>query len=373
MQSLTSKDWTITLMKNKTMVSIKDIIHLLKDDTMCPAKKIAIDDVVTTYSSKQASHKSAWAYLLAAQLKSIGLNAEVIDKSGDIHQYDIWLVALPMEFQGTYNLFGGATDEPAARMQRLLDFQGEVFCLNREMPDVGAFANSRMKACSDLWKAIDVETLSAKCKNIKTLDLTLDSDTFVLGDSHSVSVWHPGCNISRNDGKTLFGVLREGMQSYIPEGTKHLITYFGNIDVRHHLCRQEKPAESVKKLVKDYFEHLKSLNIEKISVVKLLPIEFEERRIPKTGFYKKAPFAGSQRERTQLMQIFNEEVSNLKAIYNMNVIEWPSDWYDIDPKYFADTYMEKPGSVHLSRAYYQYDFITLEKNKSLEKKLNSLF
>jgi len=355
------------------MVKINDIIHLLKDDTMCPAKKIAIDDVVTTYSSKEASHKSAWAYLLAAQLKSIGLDAEVINKSGDIHQYDVWLVALPMEFAGSYNLFGGATDEPALRMQRLLDFQGEVFCLNREMPDVGAFAQSRMKSCSPIWAELDIEGLTQKCKDIKTLDLTLDSNTFVLGDSHSVSVWQPGSNISRNDGKTLFGVLKEGMNSYIPEGTKHLITYFGNIDIRHHLCRQDKPVESVKKLVKDYFEHLKSLNIEKVSVVKLLPIEFEDRRIPKTGWYKGTPFIGSQRERTQLMQIFNEEVSNLSTIYNMNVIEWPTDWYTTDPKYFADTYMEKPGSVHLSRAYYQYNFITLEKNKVLNRVINSLF
>lgn len=355
------------------MVKINDIIHLLKDDTMCPAKKIAIDDVVTTYSSKEASHKSAWAYLLAAQLKSIGLDAEVINKSGDIHQYDVWLVALPMEFAGSYNLFGGATDEPALRMQRLLDFQGEVFCLNREMPDVGAFAQSRMKSCSPIWAELDIEGLTQKCKDIKTLDLTLDSNTFVLGDSHSVSVWQPGSNISRNDGKTLFGVLKEGMNSYIPKGTKHLITYFGNIDIRHHLCRQDKPVESVKKLVKDYFEHLKSLNIEKVSVVKLLPIEFEDRRIPKTGWYKGTPFIGSQRERTQLMQIFNEEVSNLSTIYNMNVIEWPIDWYTTDPKYFADTYMEKPGSVHLSRAYYQYNFITLEKNKVLNRVINSLF
>jgi hypothetical protein len=340
---------------------------------MCPAKKIAIDDVVTTYSSKKASHKSAWAYLLAAQLKSIGIDAEVLDKSSDIHQYDVWLVALPMEFQGSYNLFGGATDEPAKRIQRLLDFQGDVFCINREMPDVGAFAQSRMKSCSPLWSNLDIDALTEKCKRIQTVNITIKSDTFVLGDSHSVSVWQPGSNISRNDGKTLFGIMREGMQSYIPEGTKHLITYFGNIDIRHHLCRQEKPVVATKKLVKDYFEHLKSLNIEKVSIVKLLPIEFEGRRIPKTGYYKGTPFIGSQRERTQLMQIFNEELENLKTIYNMNVIEWPSDWYSTDPKYFADTYMEKPGSVHLSRAYYQYDFITLEKNKALNRVINSLF
>jgi hypothetical protein len=35
--------------------------------------------------------------------------------------------------------------------------------------------------------------------------------------------------------------------------------------------------------------------------------------------------------------------------------------------------MEKPGSVHLSRKYYQYDFETGEKNPELKAKINSLF
>jgi len=349
------------------MVNIYDVADSLK------GKTIAIDDVVTTYSSKKASHKSAWAYLLANQLTSIGLDVKVLSKSGNIHEYDVWLVALPMEFQGSYNLFGGATDDPAERIKRFLDFKGEIFCLNREMPDVGMFVQSRIKACSDLWASLDVESLTSRSKNTQTIDLSLKSNTFVLGDSHSVSVYHPGANISRNDGKTLFGVMKEGMESYIPEGTKHLIVYFGNIDVRHHLCRQEKPVDSIKKLVINYFEHLKSLNIEKISVVKLLPIEFEERRIPKTGWHKGTAFVGSHRERTQLMEIFNEEVNNLSAIYNMNVIEWPNNWYIEDPKYFADTYMEKPGSVHLSREFYQYDLETSSQNKILKRTINSLF
>jgi hypothetical protein len=349
------------------MVNIYDVLKSLR------GKKIAIDDVVTTYSSKKASHKSSWAFLLANQLHFLGLDAEVLTKSEDIHQYDIWLVALPMEFQGSYNLFGGATDEPAERIKRFLDFKGQIYCLNREMPDVGAFAQSRMKSCSSLWASLDVESLTKKSNQVQTIELKLNSGTFVLGDSHSVSVFHPGGNISRNDGKTLYGVIKEGMSNYIPEGTTHLITYFGNIDIRHHLCRQQNPLDATKKLVHNYFDHLKSLNIEKVSVVKLLPIEFEGRRIPKTGYYKGTPFIGSQRERTQLMQIFNEEVEKLSAIYNIGVIEWPSHWYEEDPKYFADTYMEKPGSVHLSREYYQYDFETSEKNKILKKTINSLF
>lgn len=349
------------------MVSINDIKESLN------GKTIAIDDVVTTYSDRESSHKSAWSYMLASQLKSIGLSAKVLTKQDNVHDFDVWMVALPMEFAGSYNLFGGANDEPAARIKRLLDYNGQLYCINREMPDVGAFTESRLKSCSDNWKALDINQLTDICKNIETVDLTLDSSTFILGDSHAVSVFVPGSNISRNDGKTLFGAIKEGMENYIPEGTKHLITYFGNIDIRHHLCRQDNPIDATKNLVKNYFEHLESLNIEKISVTKLLPIEFEDRRIPKTGWYKGTPFAGTQQERNQLMEIFNNEIDRLSSEHGYETIDWPSDWYDAKPEYFAKKYMEKPGSVHISREYYQYNFTLNEKNTALEQKVNSLF
>ena len=349
------------------MISIYDI----KDSLI--GKKVAIDDVVTTYSSKPESHKSAWTYLLMSQLKSLGIDATVLTKDANVHNYEVWLVALPMEFQGSYNLFGGANDETAIRMQRLIDFKGSVYCLNRQMPDIGAFAKSRMNACTEIWKNLDVETLSTKSVETQTIDLTLKSDTFVLGDSHSVSVYVPGSNISRNDGKTLFGVIKEGMTTYIPEGTKHLITYFGNIDVRHHLCRQPDPVKATEDLVKNYVEHLKSLNIPKISAVKLLPIDHEERRIPKTGFYKGTPFYGSLEKRLEICRIFNQKLSIYLSEAGYELIEWPAEWYQLSPKDYADMYMEKPGSVHLSRKYYQYDFETGKKNPELKQKVTSLF
>ena len=336
-------------------------------------KKIGIDDVVTTYSPKMASHKSAWSYLLKAQLNYLGIEAEVLDKSSDIHEYDVWMIALPMEFAGSYNLFGGATDEPAARIERFLDFKGPIYCLNREMPDVGAFVTSRMKSCSERWSKLDAEAITQKCESIETIDLKTGTGTFVLGDSHSVSVCPPNADISRNDGKTLFGVMKEGMTTYIPEGTTHLVTYFGNIDVRHHLCRQKNPYEAAVKLAQDYIEHLKSLNIEKVTVHTLLPIEFEGRRIPKTGWYKGTPFAGSRLERVEVMEAFNHQVRVLGKDAGFEVLDWPTHWFSENPEEFAKNYMEKPGSVHLSREFYYWDWNTEAKNSKLIKKTISLF
>ncbi len=349
------------------MVRINDIAESLK------GLKVAIDDAVTTFSDKKTSHKSSWTYMLRHQLNYLGIDCDILTKTGDIHQYDVWLVALPMEFAGSYNLFGGANDETAERMQRILDFKGQIYCLNREMPDVGKFAESRMKSCSQMWAELDTKKLSEICTNVETLDLTLDSDTFVLGDSHSVSVYKPGANISRNDGKTLFGVLKEGMQNYIPEGTNHLITYFGNIDVRHHLCRQSDPVYSATELAQNYIKHLEELNISKITIVGLLPIEYEERRIPKTGWHKGTPFIGSQKQRTEVMNAFNSVLRTHCSEKGFEFKEWPEHWFTAHPKEFADTYMEKPGSVHLSRQYYHYDFDNGEENGELKQKVLSLF
>lgn len=340
-------------------------------------KKIAIDDVVTTYSPKLASHKSAWSYLLQAQLRYLGFEADVLDKSSDIHEYDVWFIALPMEFQGSYNLFGGATDEPAARIQRFMDFKGDIWILNREMPDVGAFVKSRLKSCSEGWAALDHEAITEKCGQIETVQLIAGSGKFVLGDSHSVSVASSDSDVSRNDGKTLYGILKDGIDKWVPEGTEHLITYFGNIDVRHHICRQKNTVSTVEDLVDRYIEQLKATqkeyHIKKVSVHTLLPIEFEERRIPKTGWYKGTPFAGSQQERTSVMRLFNTRLEEKAVEAGFEVLKWPEHWYSENPEEFANKYMEKPGSVHLSREYYYWDWNTGEKNSNLIKRTISLF
>jgi len=354
-------------MKTKSFASISKELK---------GKKVAIDDVVTTYSTKLSSHKSAWSYLIQSQIKHHGINADVLTKSDNIHEYDVWLVALPMEFAGTYNLFGGATDEPAERIKRFLDFKGDIYILNREMPDVGEFVRSRLKSCSDGWKALDNEAISAKCKEVSTVRLIAGTGTFVLGDSHSVSVAPFGSDICRNDGKTLFGTLKEGIHNYIPEGTSHLITYFGNIDVRHHLCRQSNPYQAAVDLATNYIKQLQgleSLNINKITVHTLLPIEYEGRRIPKTGWYKGTPFAGSRLERVEVMEAFNHTVRKLGKEAGFEVLDWPTHWFEENAEDFANNYMEKPGSVHLSREFYYWDWNTGNKNQNLIKKTISLF
>lgn len=331
-------------------MNIKEVLPALL------GKKVAIDDAVTSYSTNIASHKAAWCHVLKSQLASLGVEAQVLGKHDRLDSFDAWLIALPMEFQGTFNLFGGANDETALRIRRLLDFTGEIWIANHPMPDVGLMVDQRMRSGSPEWLKLDPAALTERCQGIQMIDLTLGSKTFVYGDSHSVSAYVPGADISRNDGQTLFGTLRAGLASRLPSGIEQLVTYFGNIDVRHHLCRRPDPMASAIGLADDYVNQVKALPIPRKSIVQLLPIEHEGRSIPKTGYYKGTPFYGGREERNLVMQAFNLRLDELAPAAGIELVKWPAHWYTMAPEEYANLYMEKPKSVHLSRQWYQYDF-----------------
>lgn len=319
-------------------------------------KKVAIDDVVNSYSNRLASHKASWPNLMRNKLLYLGIECDVLEKKSDINEYDAWLIVLPMEFQGSFNVFGGAKDELAIRLKKFIDFKGEIYVLDQKMPDIGAFIKSRKSSCSDLFMELDHDAFTKRSKAIKTLSSHLNSETFILGDSHSISVYQPGSDISRNDGKTLFGALKSGLQSFLPENKiNKLIVYFGNIDIRHHLYRQKDLKESVYSILEDYERQLRALSIKRIIVVGALHIESEERKLPKTGYHEGTPFYGSAKNRSQLVKWWNLYLQAMCKDNEWEYIGWPDSMLNengtLDFKY-----MEKPKSVHLSREFYHYDF-----------------
>lgn len=355
----------------RNLVDLYDLSVRLKD------KRVCVDDVISGYSSKIESHKSAWTFLIINQLKHAGIHADLLGKNNDVNDYDVWLTLLPMDYKGTFNMFSGASDENAERIKRLSDFKGEIYSLNDDMPDYGSVISSRLKSCGELWKTLDPLHFSEICSAIPRVDVILRSDVFVMGDSHSVSVYVPGSNINRNDGKTLYGALKgDGLAGFIYEGLrpKKIITYFGNIDVRHHLLREQDPFAASIQLCDRYIDELIRLRDDyqaEISPVCLLPIENEERRIPKTGWYKGTPFFGSREDRAKIVDIFNERINSRSSSCGFSPVHWPNFWYTMDPTEYAEKYMEKPGSVHLSRASYQYNFETDNKIEYRKAKLSA--
>jgi hypothetical protein len=83
------------------------------------------------------------------------------------------------------------------------------------------------------------------------------------------------------------------------------------------------------------------------------PIEFEGRKLPKTGYYKKQPYWGSYLERSQALAGIIETMDMI----SMNKIMYPTDWLMMNPEAYAKEKMENMSSVHISpQCYRRKDF-----------------
>lgn len=184
-----------------------------------------------------------------------------------------------------------------------------------------------------------------------TLNYGMNNRACIMGDSHSLSVWSKGYGISRVDGRTLFGMMKREKE-YFPnwhEVTNKVydktITYFGNIDLRFHLANQPDPIAATKELFNRYVNY--SSKLKNNTIVGLLPVENESRKIPKTGTYKEKNYFGSRELRMELRNVAHEIIKNSGQKY----IFWPDDWIDADGTKMFE-YMEPRQSVHLKPKYY---------------------
>ena len=156
--------------------------------------------------------------------------------------------------------------------------------------------------------------------------------------------------VVKTNGKTLNGQINSNFQ-YVREHIdacpqiEGVTLSFGNIDVRHHICRLDADWREMWRAYKAFGD---SLPIE-VEYALPHPIEFEDRKLPKTGWYKGAPFWGSQLDRAKLV---NDIISFCDDI-GMNCVKYPTEWCTMDPVEYARQCMEKPQSVHLSPAKYR--------------------
>lgn len=336
--------------------------------------KIGIAALVGKLSPKDSSHKSGWAFMLCNQLWHAGYKkTEVItDVSMDWSDYDVILIEHGMEFRGTFNIFGGANDDLYHQLNRLFTEHVRFYSLHHDMPDVGELINKRLKTGSELFKKLESKVEQAKeiCSQIPRVDHIEKTDKLCFGDSHSFSQYTPGYMCSRHDGLTLFGALKRGLDQYVYPWIKELRIYLGNIDIRHHLMRQQDPHSALYRLMQNYEDallELKESGIEQIEIVGALPIENESRRLPKTGYYKGTPFSGSWAERTELVKYFNWYANEIAERNGWQIYLHP-DVYLNGLGELDFEVMEKPKSVHIARKYYRWDLVNDIPNKNLESK-----
>ena len=188
----------------------------------------------------------------------------------------------------------------------------------------------------------------SKAKTVRSIDLQLDWLT--IGDSHAAAFAPFNSMIIRENGRTLhgqvttdFGYVRE----YLAEcpQIRGITMVFGSVDLRHHICRLDADWRTMLQQWKQFGD---TLSIE-VEYALPFPVEFEGRRLPKTGYYKGQPFYGTQKERAEVL----EGMWGYAGEIGMNVVHYPSEWLSMDPEVYAKERMERPQSVHLAPLYYR--------------------
>jgi hypothetical protein len=296
------------------------------------------------------SHVHGWTQVWRDQL-----NASINHKcTPQILKAETVYIDHGANFGGTLNLFGGANKEVFDRIN-LVAACKDVVSLDWDMPDYGAMLKKRIGA-NTTYEGITEEWCDMVSKrfsnvvSIKQEELCYGSVT--LGDSHSIAFSNTGHRVLRNDGKTLFGALRSGLEDLLrgsnPSDAIHLS--FGSIDIRHHILRHDD--YDLSGLIRNYTDQGKQLEDKygaRVSYAFPVPVEFEGRRIPKSGFYKGTGFYGSWQDRYDLTERFKGELYNYS---NGSVIAPPDEWYKMDPELYAKTYMEHGSSFHIAPPFY---------------------
>lgn len=263
-----------------------------------------------------------------------------------------------MEFNGKgMNFPGGPTDSLRPRAE-MLAYLGrmlgpDLISMDIPMPDYGFLLRET------LGGDLGLELSKALENKRYWLVPRPDAKHLVVGDSHALSLYDQGRMICRNDFKTLYGALQDGLISYMPNKDpkewESVTFYFGNIDIRHHLCRY--PLEATKELIQEYSSQVETLKViypkTKFRVQTPLPIENERRVIPKSGWYKGTPFYGDWHRRRGLRDYIVDLMMGADLFRGIEVRDHPKYFWNSLGELTFDV-MEKPRSVHIRPAEYVY-------------------
>jgi hypothetical protein len=174
------------------------------------------------------------------------------------------------------------------------------------MPDYGAMLKKRIGA-NTTYEGITEEwcdKVSLRLKQVKSLkQQDLNYDNIIVGDSHTIAFSGTTDRVYRNDGKTLVWRNQVRTRQFLRETTPvgRVTLCFGSIDIRHHILRRD--SFDIKDFVRQYVEQGNEL-AEDVWYCAPVPVEWEDRKIPKSGFYKKTPFYGSATDRRDIHYAF---------------------------------------------------------------------
>ena len=306
-------------------------------------------------SNKIHSHKAAQGIIYADQLKNAGYDVTinlVNSKIYDYSPYEEVYVYHGSDWGGSLNLFGGIQAYANTDFVKALsEYKGTVKSILIEFPDYAKLFQDRLTKANLTWD-VDWDNLSAMTKaEVVDPNKIKFYKNVSFGDSHAISMYRPGWENISVPFSTLHGSINRGFETFICDKAEYdnIETYFGNIDIRHHLCRFDDPILEAQKLAKRYVDEITRIGDKynaKVKVWEPLPIENESRKVPKTGWYKGTPFYGTWQERTDVRNAFIDAL-------DCDVYKWTENLVN-DKGELDFQYMEKPQSIHLSRAAYPH-------------------
>lgn len=331
-------------------------------------KKIGIDMISQNVSNRPNSHGASWAYMWAAQMRNSETVVDIL-RDNDWNDYDeIYIYHNCFTKKFTPNFFSGINNDVLKKFNQMIELGADrVFSLDIDMFDYGKYVKEKRlsnPSTCDEAKLMDWDKLSDICQNIKTIKQSdLNSNHLIIGDSHSVSMYVKGACVNRTDGKTLNGALNAGLKTFISP-YKHNISkltfYFGNIDIRHHLCRLNDGnyVKNIDDIIQRYEKQLIELHSEnyKIELISALPIENESRIIPyAAGMYNGKPFYGTWHERNNCRIYFNRLLEDMCKRNGFEYYSHPNEYLN-NLGELSFSVMEPTKNVHLGRQFYRWNF-----------------
>lgn len=255
-------------------------------------------------------------------------------------------------------------DTHVSQLNKVLDFEGEVFGCNVELQDVEKWitrlrrrrvhpSSAHMNWPSEerLYAMFDNALSNSITQRLK--DLRRNRTDYAVGDSHASMLWKPGRTAEAIHARTLFRTLRDGVKEVVPPTAKEVTLCFGNIDLRHHFNRQENPKQTVEDMAKEYVRQAAELDAE-VYLCELLPITDPARKVTKAYFYKKEPFSGSVETRMELRRIFNDTLKRECAeTAGCGVKTSPHIIEDENGMLKTSALECSPGGIHLSTDFYE--------------------
>lgn len=315
---------------------------------------ILLAGVVSNPPTRHNSHNAGWTLVLRSYIEHFlgATHVDIATNKSDWNQYDEIYLTEGVNFRdGSWNLFGGVSQQLVDRLTLFQEHASKctyIDCID-QTPNYRELAMNRCDM-----------SIGKQFLEIQNVGQAGDyfADHHIIGDSHSVSVYEPGATINRIDGKTLHGALKIGLQNLVPQFKQlnRLTVYFGNIDIRFHICRQDNPWQAIEILVKEYEWQLMDMKLAnpdmQVEVVGVLPIESPDRKIPKSGLYKDQPFFGEPTRRIVASAALNTKLAEMCDSNGFSFLDW--DHLKLKGEYLDQSQMEARQSVHLAPTSYRH-------------------